>query len=259
MSDLYAHRESDEYLLKPEHFAEKKNRPKRWDCLRPIIYTSLAFVGFIEILFFGIFFAQVTRKTPERLLGELNGLVGDFPARRVIFRSDPLAASDHKTEESRNATMNNWLSYMPRGNGFIAVNQTERYTLPPPIKQLGQDTYSIAVFHQLHCLYAIMSVYDDLAAAKSAADLNAHHSRDDTHSNEHPHEQVHVHSHDHVDHCFQYLRQSLLCCGDTALEGQDPRTDNPGTDGTGAVHICKDFEGILAWADSRRLVDAKHN
>lgn len=37
------------------------------------------------------------------------------PARRVIFRSDPLAASDHKTEESRNATMNNWLSYMPRG------------------------------------------------------------------------------------------------------------------------------------------------
>ncbi|KOC18606.1 hypothetical protein AFLA70_146g002951 [Aspergillus flavus AF70] len=153
----------------------------------------------------------------------------------------------------------NHLTRSTGGNGFIAVNQTERYTLPPPIKQLGQDTYSIAVFHQLHCLYAIMSVYDDLAAAKSAADLNAHHSRDDTHSNEHPHEQVHVHSHDHVDHCFQYLRQSLLCCGDTALEGQDPRTDNPGTDGTGAVHICKDFDGILAWADSRRLVDAKHN
>lgn len=104
-----------------------------------------------------------------------------------------------------------------------------------------------------------MSVHDDLAAAKSAADLNTHHSRDDTHSNDHPHEQVHVHSHDHVDHCFQYLRQSLLCCGDTALEGQDPRTDKPGTDGTGAVHICKNFDGILAWADSRRLVDAKHN
>ena len=103
-----------------------------------------------------------------------------------------------------------------------------------------------------------MSVYDDLAAAKSAADLNAHHSRDETHSNEHSHKQVHVHSHDHVDHCFQYLRQSLLCCGDTALEGQDPRTDKPGTDGTGAVHVCKDFDGIMAWADSQRLVDAKH-
>ncbi|KAE8364650.1 hypothetical protein BDV27DRAFT_145153 [Aspergillus caelatus] len=225
-SDLYSRRESDEYLLDPKHFVEKKNRPKRWDCLRPIIYTSLAFVGFIEILFLGIFFAHATRKMPEPLLGELNGLVGDFPARRVIFRSAPLAASDHKTEESMNATRNNWLSYMPRGNGFIAVNGTERYTLPPPIKQLGQVTYSIAVFHQLHCLYSIMS--------------------------------VHIHTHNHIDHCFQYLRQSLLCCGDTALEGQDPRTDKPGTDGTGAVHVCKDFDGIMAWADSQRLVDTKH-
>lgn len=157
----------------------------------------------------------------------------------------------------------------------MAVNHSERYTLPPPIKQLGQDTYSIAVFHQLHCLvchlkpgmhhaylgyfliakqYSIMAVYDDLAAAKS----NANNARDDAHSNDHPHKHVHVHTHDHVDHCFQYLRQSLLCCGDTALEGQDPRTDKPGTDGTGAVHVCKDFDGIMAWADSRRLVDAKH-
>lgn len=109
--------------------------------------------------------------------------------------------------------------------------------------------------------YSIMTVYDDLlAAAKSPADLNANNARDDTHSNHHhhPHEHVHVHTHDHVDHCFQYLRQSLLCCGDTALEGQDPRTDKPGTDGTGAVHVCKEFDGIMAWADSRRLVDAKH-
>lgn len=76
-SDRYTHRESDEYLLKPEYFSEKKNRPKRWDCLRPIIYAGLAFVGCIEIMVLGIFFAQATRKTPEPLLGELNGLVTD--------------------------------------------------------------------------------------------------------------------------------------------------------------------------------------
>ena len=38
----------------------------------------------------------------------------------------------------------------------MAVNHSERYTLPPPIKQLGQDTYSIAVFHQLHCLVCLL-------------------------------------------------------------------------------------------------------
>lgn len=194
MSGLYTHRESDEYLLKPEHFAEKKNRPKRWDCLRPIIYTSLAIVGFIEILFFGIFFAQATRKTPERLLGELNGLVGDCELIIIYLCICPwnlgLTANGNGYSSCSESHLSLWsigcigsqnrgiqtcddeqlvvvyaswvLQYMPSdgnhltrstgGNGFIAVNQSEGYTLPPPIKQLGQDTYSIAVFHQLHCL-----------------------------------------------------------------------------------------------------------
>ena len=38
------------------------------------------------------------------------------------------------------------------GNGFIAVNNTERYNLPDPILFQGKNAYSIAVFHQLHCL-----------------------------------------------------------------------------------------------------------
>lgn len=57
----------------------------------------------------------------------------------------------------------------------------------------------------------------------------------------------------HIDHCFRYLRQSLVCCGDTALEGQNPRAKIPDTDGTGATHLCKDFEKVRAWAQERRL------
>lgn len=46
----------------------------------------------------------------------------------------------------------------------------------------------------------------------------------------------------HILHCFDYLRMSLMCCGDTALEGQDV---NPrGTFGLGTTHVCKDW-GIL--------------
>jgi Mycotoxin biosynthesis protein UstYa len=132
------------------------------------------------------------------------------------------------------------------------------YTLPGPIKALGQDTYSLAVFHQLHCLvsptrklfiilaafsnfyqYSIMRVYEESPASPTAESHGppAHHS--------------------HIDHCFRYLRQSLLCCGDTALEGQDSATTLPGTDGTGAVHMCKDHDEILRWAESRRVVDHK--
>jgi hypothetical protein len=65
-------------------------------------------------------------------------------------------------------------------------------------------------------------------------------------------------SHQHVAHCFRYLRQSLVCCGDTALEGQIPNSKINGTDGTGAVHVCKDFDAIRSWAENKRLVDKKH-
>ncbi|KAE8380870.1 hypothetical protein BDV26DRAFT_302396 [Aspergillus bertholletiae] len=255
-SSTYVHRDSDEYLLKPDPFM-RKSHPKRWSILRTLVYTALACVGCVELMVL-VYFAQIQHKAPTKpLLGELNRLIPDFPVHPVLFRPDPLAASDHRTDESIQATRENWLSYMPRGNGFIAVNTTDRYTLPPPMKVLGRDVYSIAVFHQLHCLYSIMAVYDDLATGKSSGEDSMHSSRD-SRQEQHSHGQSHVHDHNHVDHCFQYLRQSLLCCGDTALEGQDPRTDQPGTDGTGAVHLCKDFDGLMAWADGRRLVDNKH-
>lgn len=59
----------------------------------------------------------------------------------------------------------------------------------------------------------------------------------------------------HADHCFRYLRQSIVCCADTALEGQNPRAKIPDTDGTGATHLCKDFEMVKAWASEMRVDD----
>lgn len=61
--------------------------------------------------------------------------------------------------------------------------------------------------------------------------------------------------HNHIDHCFRYLRQSILCCGDVALEGQDPNSTRPATDGSGAIHMCKDIDEIKSWAEDRRLVN----
>jgi hypothetical protein len=59
----------------------------------------------------------------------------------------------------------------------------------------------------------------------------------------------------HIDHCFRYLRQSIVCCGDTALEGQNTKVTRPDTDGTGATHLCKDIEQVKVWAEQRRLGD----
>ena len=59
----------------------------------------------------------------------------------------------------------------------------------------------------------------------------------------------------HIDHCFEYLQRTLVCCGDTALEGQG-KTSEPGADGTGAVHLCKDYDGLVEWAEDHRISDS---
>ena len=50
----------------------------------------------------------------------------------------------------------------------------------------------------------------------------------------------------HSAHCFDYIRQSIICAADTSLEGKadaDP--------GWGSKHECKDYDALLAWANER--------
>lgn len=53
-----------------------------------------------------------------------------------------------------------------------------------------------------------------------------------------------------------------MCFGDTTLEGQTqtPGLENvPGTDGTGATHVCRNFEEIRAFADKMKLSEKKEH
>lgn len=51
---------------------------------------------------------------------------------------------------------------------------------------------------------------------------------------------------EHDAHCFDLLRQSLLCAADTTVEGQT----GYGV-GWGMVHQCKDMNAIRTWVESR--------
>lgn len=48
----------------------------------------------------------------------------------------------------------------------------------------------------------------------------------------------------HVEHCFDYLRQALLCCGDTTLEWPSEYPDGRvlNVDGLGISHQCRDID-----------------
>lgn len=64
-----------------------------------------------------------------------------------------------------------------------------------------------------------------------------------------------LHGLDHVTHCFDYLRQAIMCSGDTTLEESTivPGLDVGGiptrnTDGWGMTHLCRDWEIIWEFA-----------
>lgn len=62
----------------------------------------------------------------------------------------------------------------------------------------------------------------------------------------------------HLSYCFDYLRQTLMCHGDTALEGLQTSfgADVDGTDGWNVRHICKPWERIYSWLDRRKIDDS---
>lgn len=108
----------------------------------------------------------------------------------------------------------------------------------------GKHTYVLAVFHQMHCLSHMQASMDKLALQMRAGNST-----------------LDEHALVHNDHCFNYLRNAIMCTADTTLEGQiegDGWDGEAGTDGTGAMHVCKNWDEVVAWAERNRLYDVRH-
>jgi len=132
------------------------------------------------------------------------------------------------------------LTITAEGLGYIHINNTANYdNLPTPLKTYPDYTFTTSMTHQLHCLHAIAETF----AAMSS-------NRTDKMPAEGPW---------HLAHCFDYLRQSIMCCGDVALEGE--QTTFPpgmrGSDGWDAKHVCKDYGQVLAHLEAKRADDEK--
>lgn len=62
---------------------------------------------------------------------------------------------------------------------------------------------------------------------------------------------------EHLTHCWDYLRQGIMCASDTSLEWVPAPPNNIGSTGWGYQHTCKDFDAIYAWAEENRISDKK--
>lgn len=110
------------------------------------------------------------------------------------------------------------------------MSEEESKDMPPGQETDSGQIYSVAMFHQLHCLAQIRQAHwillDGLATGDDGL-ARSYAGRDGS----------------HVHHCLDYLRQSIICAGDMTLEW--PKQDGPGqgiaVDGWGVPHQCRDY------------------
>jgi hypothetical protein len=57
-----------------------------------------------------------------------------------------------------------------------------------------------------------------------------------------------------MTHCFDYLRQSIMCCGDVTLEGEQTTfpENTGGSDGWDAKHVCRDYNQVYTYLNRKR-------
>ncbi|KAF3100588.1 hypothetical protein TWF706_006141 [Orbilia oligospora] len=120
------------------------------------------------------------------------------------------------------------------GRGFISLSKLIQSSATPlPESLVSQDTthkgqFAVSSFHQLHCLHMVVKSYFSALGS-------------------HDHDVV------HTKHCLEYLRNSIVCSADSALEPWKKELN--GVDGFGNVHMCRDFEGLFKWAEEFRATD----
>ncbi|KAF2216465.1 hypothetical protein CERZMDRAFT_33975 [Cercospora zeae-maydis SCOH1-5] len=136
-----------------------------------------------------------------------------------------------------------WSDLMPRGNGVIHVEPNSDHKLLQHSfvseSSNGTSVQLVSWVHQLHCLYALMDAYDAVVQFGSDGAEG---------------EVLKGHKQVHSSHCFDYLRQTILCNMDSALEGaREP--GGKGTDGWDAYHTCRNYDEVKAWTESLRMSD----
>jgi hypothetical protein len=123
---------------------------------------------------------------------------------------------------------------------FIYLENPEDYSLYPNRDVIlgTQNIYMISAHHQLHCLKKLHIAMTLLA-----------HPPDNSTTEEL------LGGVKHAEHCFNYLRQGILCAADSALEGPTPENDLLGYD---VQHQCRKWDGEGGLDEWRRKHDANN-
>ncbi|KAF2846541.1 hypothetical protein T440DRAFT_405499 [Plenodomus tracheiphilus IPT5] len=168
--------------------------------------------------------------------GDITGWSPHIPTQITKFEINQTFAPYNTSDFFKPETLRAWNDLMPVGMGFQSIPDPTSYSnLPTPIMWPNGTVYTTSFTHQLHCLYAVVAVYSGL---KSNHELEEDH-------------------HWHMIHCFDYLRQTIMCTADMSLEGLETTfpDHNGGSDGWDSRHVCRDWGMVRERLESVRAYD----
>lgn len=154
----------------------------------------------------------------------------------------------------------NWTATSPPHNGLVRLSSSlfgsDSQALQDPLAHAsaeGGKKFSLAMYHQLHCLDSLRTTYTLLQTpplpASASEDERVHHDE--------IMDQAEM-TYRHAPHCLDVIRQALLCHADTTLEPSQAMMDgktgewNIGAGGYNVVKKCRNWEAIRAWVDTNQ-------
>ncbi|OAA57989.1 hypothetical protein SPI_06874 [Niveomyces insectorum RCEF 264] len=245
-SASFLHGEAKDEALPKGLLGGKAARWRQWSSVSRLWPYALVTAG--VILAVGILvWPRPSNGSQEQHLLPSQALLGKIPKKLVVFSPDDSYDLDPFGPDGLE---NAWSKLPPVGKGHVKVDDPVAWKLSGgyPLEDEAApkaEEYTIAMFHQLHCLAAIKS---------KMARLQQYYKGENEKNyltfaiNE---EQV---SDQHIYHCFDYIRQAIMCNADTTLEmartvdGKRVR----GVDGWGVAHECRDIDAIKTFATAHR-------
>ncbi|KAI9052933.1 hypothetical protein LZ554_003205 [Drepanopeziza brunnea f. sp. 'monogermtubi'] len=182
--------------------------------------------------------AAVPKSSERDVGGDFTGVGPHLPTEVKTFHINQTFAPYNTSEFFKEEVLTAWNELMPSnypinqaqwinegsrltkysvGMGFQMLNDTSKYhDLPTPIIWPTGTVFTTSMTHQLHCLFAVVQTYSGL---KANITLPEDH-------------------HWHMIHCFDYMRQAIMCSADMALEGLETTfpDHNGGSDGWDSKH-----------------------
>ncbi|KAK9771972.1 hypothetical protein AB5N19_06973 [Seiridium cardinale] len=129
-----------------------------------------------------------------------------------------------------------WADLLPPNGGFILR----------PDKNGVNRKHGISMFHQLHCLGMMRDAVQDMTERLTAAEKPGPHGHAEKRGSHGLHDPL-AHD-DHWLHCFDYLRQAILCNADATIEPPSITFQGNGIIDGMIQRECKDWNTLYSAA-----------